>query len=265
MGMRRVRQLEFYGRAGDDTLISSARSETLVGGPGADTVNYSFARRRVVVRLPRQRAFGHGRDGLRGVEQVIGSEGADIIVGDSRRNWLEGGGGNDRIIGGGGNHLLDGGPGDDTLAGGPGSDLLLGGAGNDRLNGSSGRDILVGDTDAEEFSLQERLAEQSGRDTLRGGSGQDVLLGSHTTLQRATLIDQIMCEWTTRKRYGERVYALQQGTGCNRPYALRCSVTVFDDQWPDSLLGGAGLDLFFHFPQDSLRDRHGGEHASKCH
>ena len=50
--------------------------------------------------------------------------------------------GDDRIDAGGGNDTLVGGNGDDFLIGGNGPDLLAGGAGRDKLHGGTGRDSL---------------------------------------------------------------------------------------------------------------------------
>ena len=109
-------------------IVSGA--DTLHGGSGTDTVDYSAALSPVAVDLD-----GNADDGGPGekdrvesdVEKVIGSPFGDHLAAIS------------------GTHTLSGGLGDDMLIGGTGADKLLGGPGNDTLNGGVGSDELHGD------------------------------------------------------------------------------------------------------------------------
>ncbi|SDB32679.1 calcium-binding protein [Belnapia rosea] len=108
-----------------------------------------------------------------GMEEVIGSDGADVLllasgqapaslfggVGDDTLGGTEGA---DRLDGGDGQDLLAGQGGGDTLLGASGADTLLGGAGADWLEGGEADDLLNGG---------------DGEDTLQGGAGEDLLLG----------------------------------------------------------------------------------------
>jgi hypothetical protein len=74
-------------------------------------------------------------DTLLGIEEAIGSAGADTLRGDANANLLQAAGGDDTV---------DGRAGDDVLWGGTGFDRLTGGPGNDELaSDSAGNDEFV--------------------------------------------------------------------------------------------------------------------------
>lgn len=110
------------GGEGNDILIGGADDDTLVGGEGRDQVLYAGVTRGVVVDLERGLATGAGRDTLKGIEDVTGSEGDDTLRGNNGKNRLSGGKGEDRLLGRGGNDRLEGGRGKDELNGGAGQD-----------------------------------------------------------------------------------------------------------------------------------------------
>jgi Ca2+-binding RTX toxin-like protein len=141
------------GTAGADTIVGDAHdnffqmgagADTIDGGDGEDTIDYSRdnshggATHGVLVNLSGQvlsTALGstgpHSAvdmsgaiDTLANVENVIGTDFADAIWGNSGSNTLIGGGG------------------DDLIRGGAGDDILIGGAGNDTLEGDSGHDTV---------------------------------------------------------------------------------------------------------------------------
>ena len=155
-----------YGGSGDDTLVAWLGGNTLDGGDGIDTVDYSDF---VITDLYAQLAvdleqgmawqddvlmFGPPeiQDTLINVENVIGTGGNDKLFGNSLNNVLDGGDGSDSLDGRAGDDSLYGGFGRDTLIGGEGDDLLLGGEGDDLL--------LIG-----------------GGDYLMGGNGDDRIIG----------------------------------------------------------------------------------------
>jgi Ca2+-binding RTX toxin-like protein len=129
---------------------------------------------------------------------------------------------------------LRGGAGNDLLVGGGGADLILGEAGNDSLRGAGGRDLLIGGL---------------GADILRGEAGDDLLIAGTTTHDgHDEALRLITAEWNSSRLYSARVQNLRSGgTGprSNGSFFLRPGVTVLDDAAVDSLLGGAGLDLYF--------------------
>ncbi len=155
------------GGGGNDLLTGGADADTLDGGGGRDTANYAAAPTiGIIVSLLLGRGFGAASgessgDVLLGIEDVIGSGGADSLIGEEGANLLDGQGGNDSLAGLGGADTLSGGSGNDRLDGGEAADLLRGGLGNDRLDGGGEADTLEG---------------ESGADTLDGGEGDDLLL-----------------------------------------------------------------------------------------
>lgn len=117
----------FVGGSGDDTFASGAAAETIDGGLGTDSADYS-ARSGVVLYLDGITAGEGGAmdDLLISVETVIGSRlGGDRIYGYGANNRLEGRGGADVLSGGAGNDTLIGGSGADTLSGGSGNDVFI--------------------------------------------------------------------------------------------------------------------------------------------
>jgi hypothetical protein len=99
----------------------------------------------------------HIKEGISGIENVIGGHGNDTIIGDGLNN------------------VLVGGPGDDTIKGGGGDDTIYGGAGNDKLYGEEGNDTIYGE-DGDDY-----LDGGAGDDTLYTGSGNNILVGGEGT------------------------------------------------------------------------------------
>ncbi|PPD39690.1 MAG: hypothetical protein CTY16_18835, partial [Methylobacter sp.] len=99
----------------------------MIGGVGADTVDYSNSTDGVTVNLATTAAqlisVFSGTDTLSGIENVIGSAlFNDTIDGNSAANNLNGLGGDDVIKGWSGNDTIFGGLGNDNLGGGDGDD-----------------------------------------------------------------------------------------------------------------------------------------------
>lgn len=170
------------GAGGNDRLLDDHRGvdrsflspDTLVGGRGRDTVDYSY-RRGEATRL-RLSIDGRRNDGARGegdliagsVENIIGGLLNDRIIGSKKPNSLAGRGGDDVIYGRGGNDRLFGESGHDGLSGGPGSDLLDGWFGRDTLVGGGAADVLRGGADNDDLISRDRY-----RDSVQCGSGVD--------------------------------------------------------------------------------------------
>ncbi len=122
----------FRGEAGNDVIQDN---DTTVGE--ADYRDSPAGIEVTMTNDPAHPGFGSAKDGwggkdtLRSIEQVQGSEHDDVIAMDDRDNVVHGNGGDDLIDGSGGADVLYGGDGADTLAGGTGDDTLSGGPGPD--------------------------------------------------------------------------------------------------------------------------------------
>ena len=121
------------GGDGNDSFFMGAASETVQGGVGIDTVNYSRSQVGVSVFLDGSGVNGGAAQGdvLSGVERVAGTNYNDSLLGSDADNYLSGSAGVDTISGG---------LGADTLSGDAGVDRLTGGLGNDHFTffGSAG-------------------------------------------------------------------------------------------------------------------------------
>jgi Ca2+-binding RTX toxin-like protein len=187
-----IRNIEnILAGSGDDSLTGDALANTLDGGAGNDTVDYSGRTGSVLVTLnggtdARVTIGGVAEDTLRNVENIIGGSGSDTIIGDARANVLIGGGGGDILKGGLGSDILDGGIGSDTadfsdktasvvvaLDGLNNAAATVGGVAEDTLRnienifGGAGADLLTGD------GLANILRGGGAADVLDGGGGVD--------------------------------------------------------------------------------------------
>lgn len=132
------------GGSGNDILKGSGGTDTLDGGTGVDTADYSmygFANN-VTVTLSSASAAtlssAAGTNTLIGIENIIGSQGADTISGstDGAANVIDGNLGNDTLSGGNGDTLI-GGAGDDSLTYTGGASAAF------SLQGGIGADLIV--------------------------------------------------------------------------------------------------------------------------
>ncbi|WP_262030827.1 cadherin domain-containing protein [Microvirga sp. Mcv34] len=201
----------FLGGTGDEMIASGRDNDIINGGGGIDTVRFDYADMDLTVDLritTAQTIDARSSDTLIGIENLIGSYGADHFTGDDNANSLAGKGGDDTLVGGNG---------DDTLAGGYQNDLLQGGAGVDtaifdlstgaRINLSlttaqntgqgndvleeienivtgNGNDTVTGSAAANALTGNygdDKLSGGAGDDTLNGGDGDDLLTGGAGT------------------------------------------------------------------------------------
>jgi Ca2+-binding RTX toxin-like protein len=198
------------GRSDTDYLLGGPGNDTLKGGRGSfDAVAYTSAGRPIQVNVATGVATGEGRDSLRRLEDVVGSNFADTLIGDASRagNGFVGGRGDDTIDGGGGpfdvvffttatgpvtvdlNNGTTSGTGtdndtlvdiedaqgsrfDDTLMGNDEDNFLWGVGGLDALDGRAGSDVLGG---------------AFGNDSIDGGAGFDY--ASYTRAGKRTTVD----------------------------------------------------------------------------
>lgn len=113
-------------------------------------------------------------DGLRSVENAVGTDGDDILRGSGKANVLEGGAGDDNLNGRKGNDTLIGGDGDDNLRGFAGKDKFQFDAadGSDKIfsfenkNKKKGIDKIVFDGEGETFDFSDVKIVDHGRHTL---------------------------------------------------------------------------------------------------
>ena len=104
----------------DDILNGGAGNDRLEGGDGNDTASYDGADSGVTVSLETtrgQETGGAGKDTLRDIENLSGSEYSDELTGNNLSNILTGAGGDDTLFGGenADTFVFKTGDGDDTI------------------------------------------------------------------------------------------------------------------------------------------------------
>lgn len=138
------------GGRNDDVLFPNStlsNDDTVSGGQGRDTVDYSTVTDNVTVNLNNDLPNPSEDDFIIGdVEVILGSPQNDTITNGTRRGMV-----------------IDGRGGNDTLTGGSGNDTITGGAGVDVINAVGGRDSIIAD-DGE-------------IDTINGGRDSDTVTG----------------------------------------------------------------------------------------
>ncbi|MBM9531952.1 hypothetical protein JWG42_17505, partial [Desulfoprunum benzoelyticum] len=200
-----------YGFDGHDILRGGGNADTLNGGYGIDTADYSASDAAVDIVLwptPTNRSQSGGDaqgDVLLSIENVIGSVFNDELWGDNQtNNILYGGAGNDTLYGDRSPDTLDGGEGLDTAsyrwsssevvvdltrqgggqtqAGGDAQGDVL--TGIENLTGSDYNDVLTGDSDANVLNglAGDDAITAGAGDTVDGGAGLDVLCSSDAAL-----------------------------------------------------------------------------------
>jgi Ca2+-binding RTX toxin-like protein len=160
------------GEEGDDRLAGGSKDDffpgddggdddRIDGGGGEDEINYNDSPEPLVANLSTGVAEAKGKDHLRRIEDVIGTQYGDFLVGNGADNTL----GSfvipefasDDILAMGGDDFIQGTVFDDT-GGMLGIGGLIGGAGDDQINARQGDDFLAGG---------------EGDDQLDGGDGDE--------------------------------------------------------------------------------------------
>jgi hypothetical protein len=225
-----------FAFVGADSLKNDRRS-TLVGGPGDDGLDGSFADDLIIGDNV---GLGADVDGSTGRDLIAGQYGDDLAVGD---NYARGG----FSARGGGDDYLQGQDDDDTLIGdsyalGTGS---ASGGGNDVFTGSSGNDFEVGDS----YSEQGR-ATGGGNDIISTGPSNDRAVGDSAT------------ETGTAKGYGtDQVYMLNgNDVGYGDNYAAK-GTTIGGGE--DFVGGGEDNDQLFGGPEYDICGGSGGTDTAK--
>jgi Ca2+-binding RTX toxin-like protein len=110
---------------GFDVVFPGAGNDFIHGGRGGAFATYEGSSSPIRANLASGIIRGQGRDQLRNVVGIGGSEGDDVLLGTNDFNDLEGFGGDDTIRARGGEFdFINAGAGNDNIRGGPGDDLL---------------------------------------------------------------------------------------------------------------------------------------------
>ncbi|NGN45327.1 calcium-binding protein, partial [Mesorhizobium sp. CGMCC 1.15528] len=167
-------------------------ADTLIGGLGSDTADYTASTAGIIINLEAGTAAGGHAEGdtLTGIENLTGSAFDDTLTGtDAGANTLNGGVGNDLLDGLGGNDTLIGGLGDDIFfvdaAGDQAIELV--GEGTDTVRSSVSWTLSdnierlelqgVGNINAVGNILDNTIVGNAGNNTIDGGLGNDTLIG----------------------------------------------------------------------------------------
>ena len=173
------------GGGGNDVLRGGNGNDLLIGSGGIDTADYSVEAGEfgniiatVLDDVVTVADTFDGQDTLDGVENIIGTAGADQIAMNSADNAIDGGAGDDVIDGGAGNDMIAGGSGGDVLAGGDGEDMLsyAGSAAGVRVNLVANA-VNGGDATGDTISGFEGVIGGDGRNTLVGNAASNTLIG----------------------------------------------------------------------------------------
>ncbi|MDV6031965.1 MAG: hypothetical protein F9B45_18120 [Phycisphaera sp. RhM] len=124
--------------------ITARGIENLVGGMGANTLDFSAYNEGVTVNLRAERTSLFSS--VIGFHHITGTDFDDVLIGDDGGNVILGGGGDDGLTGGGGADTLDGGVGNDRIAEQQAGDFTLT---NTSLTISGVVDVLSGFEQAE--------------------------------------------------------------------------------------------------------------------
>ncbi len=223
---------------GNDTYIATTdddRIDTIIGGSGTDTADYSAYTNAITVTLNTSTSVtvnvpaNSNEDRISSFENFIAGSGTDTITGDSADNSLTGNDGADTIDGGGGNDTLNGGNDADSLTGGFGADSLKGGTGIDSLTGSEGADTLTGGAGIDLFSF-------TAGDTVLtiGGSGMSGTLSGYDVItdiassEKITFINTTTVAADTAATDGSNS-TLLLNTGSVSSHSISNGIITFDD------------------------------------
>jgi Ca2+-binding RTX toxin-like protein len=171
------------GGGGADVLIITDGSASLRGGPGPDLLSargrarerrftvrssgpcldYTHAKRGLVVDLASGYTRGQGLDRIVGLHCAQTGRYNDVVIGTARGDEFDTRGGRDRIHTRGGHDIVHAGPGADLGELGPGDDRANGDGAADRMYGRAGDDFLVG------FNASDYISGGRGDDRVHAG------------------------------------------------------------------------------------------------
>lgn len=265
------------GGGGDDLLQGGAGSDTIDGGIGSDTLDYSNWSHGIRLRPTNdtQNESGKGlveewdaarnvlsTDTFVGIENVIGSAGADYIWMDWTANAIRGGDGDDHLIGGPGDDHIYGEAGDDELDAGDGSDFLDGGAGTDTVfwwtsryywtpsvDLATGRITYAGHDLVDTVVNIENVRGDMGHNFIGGDGVANVLMGigGDDVIEGRGGNDLLIGDQATRPTSSSQI-------GQDRISGGDGNDVIVGDAGDDLLSGGSGADRF-EFDVGSGHDR----------
>jgi len=256
------------GEGGDDVFIAGAGADTLNGGLGVDTVDYSRSIAAITVNLTNGTASGGDAQGdsLLGLENLIGSDYDDILTAGLLGGTISGGLGNDTLISGVGADVLDGGAGTNSasyigsltgvsvdlrlataqvstgdangdilaniqnLVGSNIADTLIAGMGETQIRGAGGDDILVSGVEA---------------DTLDGGSGLDTASYANSGEGVTVNLQRAGAQISAGDADGDTLIDIENLSGSAHDDNLTASATgsvLRGLNGNDTLVAGLGLD-----------------------
>ena len=265
-------------------LTPESDNDTLNGGDGVDTADYSNAITALTIDLNQQGSSqdtGAGLDTLIDIENLIGGSAGDMLTGDDNANTffanlsdgddtIDGRGNTDTydasrvggvvqinlfgsVTGSAGNDAITsienaiGSNFNDVLSGDNGNNRLEGGLGNDTINGNGGNDTVVANL-------------SDGDDTLTGGGGFDVL--DFSAVQGVVQINQLGGVITGSAGNDTLLDVFEQIIGSNFNDALsggnggdvldgnNGNDQFFANGGDDLVRGGEGNDTVFHSTND---------------
>jgi Ca2+-binding RTX toxin-like protein len=156
----------------DDVFIGLGGSDTLDGGLGIDTADYSDAPAGVLGTTGLISYDGQaGADTLIGIENIVGSAFADSLTGDGNDNVFRPAAGNDTLNGGGGSNTVD-------YSDAPGAVVCLMGLGFASNDGYGGVDSFAfGIHNVIGSAFNDILGGYDVPNTFTGGAGNDTIEG----------------------------------------------------------------------------------------
>jgi Ca2+-binding RTX toxin-like protein len=224
------------GTPGADTLVGASGVDntwSLTGANAGQVDGVTFA----------------GFENLQGGDQadtfvfVNGAKVAGVVDGGAGTNTLDYSGykgnvtvdlplGSATLVGSSVKNILD-------VVGSIGNDILVGNGTGNTLTGGTGRNILIAG---------------AAPGTLLGNSDDDILIGGSTSYDKnLTALNAIMAEWSSSDSYQVRAFDVIAGGGKNGSTTFN-SDSVFYNGGPNTMLGGAGTDLFFGKLQSDITD-----------
>ncbi|BAI87982.1 MULTISPECIES: calcium-binding protein [Limnospira] len=236
------------GGAGNDTIMSFAAEDTLLGGEGDDFLSTNTS-----AQLTTQ-GINSSLSGFAGGSVLDGGPGNDTLVSVFASDSLFGGDGNDSLLGRRFS-IMDGGDGNNTLNGGewlrtgttPLEVSLFGGAGNDLIIGAQG-------------SITNVIAGGAGDDTIVFGTTNDILLSDTANTLGNDSITAANVEFFNEGNVGVSITNLQGNNTVEGSERNDLLVTgsgndlLLGGNGDDTLLGGAGNDFLFGGSGNDLLD-----------
>jgi Ca2+-binding RTX toxin-like protein len=205
-------------------------TDTVWGGSGSDTIDYSSRGDNLTIAIDGSRKSGGfmENDDLHQMENANGGSGNDTIYGNNAANSLTGGPGGDGITGYGGNDYLAGHTGNDFLEGDGANDYIVGGEDNDILEASGGTDSLYGASGRDRVSYYNSTASVTAHigTAANGVAGEnDTIGGDVEDLEGSAYADKLYGNGAANLLVGDGHGDLLVGAG-----------------GADTLQGGAGPD-----------------------